>query len=176
MSLNGITRRPVDRKRVVNPTPHNPLSLQNRAIVEVRGPKGKLKKRVVADGNLIVDFGLSRAAAMISTNVAAGSTFAGGICVGTGTTAAATNQTALISSLTGCGAITPTVSGVTASYAGTIASGQTGTVSEIGLFTASSKLTADMIARLVLTGTQSVVLGASDTINCTYQVIVKTST
>jgi hypothetical protein len=175
MSLNGITRRRKGIKQDANPIPHRGLALQNRVIMDVRGPNGKVKKHVEAEGNYMVDFGLSRVAINLSTLAGAGSTFAGGICVGTSTTAATNSQTALVASLTGAGAITPTVSGVTASYAGTIASGATGSVQEIGLFTASNMLSASMIARLVLTGTQSVILGVSDTINATYQVICKTA-
>lgn len=174
MSLTGITRRaPIDRN-VTNPTPHLPLGFQNKVILEHRGPTGKLKRRVEKEGNYVVDVGLSRVAAMLATSAGAGSLFAGGMALGTGTTAATNNQTALIASTAAAGTFTPAASGVSMNYAASFASGTTGVISEIGLFTALAATTG-LIARLVLTGTQVITLGVSDTVNATYQMVAKTA-
>jgi hypothetical protein len=175
MSLLGITRRSLASRNIPNPLPHLPLGLQNRVMLEVRGPNGKLKKRVEKEGNYMVDYGLSRVAALMATGTYSGSLFAGGLALGTGTTAATNNQTALVASTVGAGTFTPAVSGVSMNYAGSFASGVTGVISEIGLFQSSAAFSASMIARLVLTGTQIITLGVSDTVNATYQVVAKTA-
>lgn len=177
MSLAGITRRSSNRRvgDIPNPVPHLPLGLQNRVIIEQRGPTGRLKKRVVKEGNYVVDYGLSRVASILGTTADSASRLGIGVCFGTGTTAATNNQTSLIASTVSASAVTPAVSGVSANYACSVASGTTGVLSEIGLFEKSTAYTGSMIARLVLTGTQVVTLGVSDTINATYQIVCKTA-
>lgn len=175
MSLQGITRRAFGSAPIPNPILHLPMGLQNKVIIEQYGPDGALKKRVEQEGNYMVDYGLSRVATLLATGTYAGSLFAGGLCLGTGTTAATNNQTALVASTAGAGTFTPAVSGVSMNYAATFASGTTGVINEIGLFQSSASFNASMIARLVLTGTQVITLGVSDTVNATYQVVAKTA-
>lgn len=178
--LAGITRR--GNSPLTNPKSngHSPTRFQNRIHFDVVGPDehGEMvtKQQVRNVENLMVSFGLVRAAQFIATGTAAGSTYASTMAIGTSTTAAATSQTSLVASTQLCGTFSRSDQGnQTARYLATFGSdGNAASIQEIGIF-ATNNATQSMICRSVLTGTQSVNRGASDQINVSYDIIATTA-
>ena len=176
--LVGVTRRSRKFAPIENPIPHRPLAFQNKVIIEVHGPDGKLKRRIEKQGNYMTDFGLSRIASLIGSSSIASTAFAAGVAIGTSTTAATNSQTSLLGTFATSGsasAVTPSSSGVSANWAASFASQNVASVvNEIGLFQVSTAYNGSMVGRIVL-GASSINLGSSDTILATYTVVCKTA-
>lgn len=176
MNLAGITRP--GHVPMTNPgqkEQHSPKRWQNRIDIDVVGPDGTIKQKVRGVENLMVSFGLNRAAEFLATGTDAGSTFANTMAIGTSTTAAATSQDGLQASTQLAGTFSRSDAGQqTARYLGTFASdGNASEIHEVGVF-GSNVATASMIARSVL-GTDSINRGASDEIRVTYDMIATTA-
>lgn len=128
--------------------------------VEHFGAGGELKKRLDLP-NLVVDSGLAWIAARLTGSPAVMSHMA----MGSNGTAPQNWHTALYSQ-TGRVALTASTSGKTTTYTATFGPGvATGTVSELGIFNASTGGT--MLARVVFTPQQK---GSEDTIKVTWAV------
>lgn len=178
--LSGLTRKAFSRKAVSNPGPHNPLRMQNRIQVEVRGPDGEVKEYRDITGNIMTTYGLNNICERMATGGEASNWCSAG-AIGTSTTAASSTQSALVAST---GIVHVSQSSMDASDAGdrtlrfvmTFASNNpagAAAINEIGLF-GTNAATASMLARSVL-GTASVNKGASDTINASYDIVFTTA-
>lgn len=179
--LSGLTRKVFGgRKPVSNPGHHNPARMQNRIQVEVVGPDGKVKEYHDITGNIMATYGLNNIAELIATGGEASSWCSAG-AIGTSTTAASSTQTGLVAST---GIVHVSQSSMDASDAGdrtlryvmTFASNNpagAAAINEVGIF-GTNNATTRMLARSVL-GTASVNKGASDTINCSYDIVFTTA-
>lgn len=178
MSLNGITRP--GESPVVNPGEHSPCPVYNRVMLDVVGPDGNVKDHVEHEGNIMLTYGLNDLAERIATGGEA-SNWVSAMAVGTGTTAAASTQNALVAStgivhLSQASMVGSDAGARTLQFNATFASDNpsgSAEIHEIGIF-GTNAATAAGVARSVL-GTDSVNKGASDTINATYQVIFSTA-
>lgn len=174
MKLEGITRPGLARPPR-NPHPHSPVLLLDRLTVEVVGPDGRVKARRVKEGNILTTFGLARLASMIGSGGEA-SNWVSAAAIGTGTTAAASTQSALVNStaivhMSQASMDASNVGNMTTRFVMTYASNNpagAAVINECGLF-ATNAATASMVARAVL-GTASVNKGASDVIQMSHDV------
>lgn len=187
--LTGITRPNRDRKRVtaegINPRRHSPLGIQNRVRMQVVGPDehGNIitKQDVVAEGNIMATYGLSRIVALLAGGAMDCSSWIGGMRIGTDQTGAASTDSRLLAS-TGSVDLTDASDIVEAGArtlrcVATFASDNpagAASIREIGLY-ASSAVTTGIVARKDLTGAESVNKGASDSINVSYDVVFTTA-
>lgn len=184
MNLLGITRQGFRNSPLRNPAwpgavRHSPLSIQNKLSYEVWGPnaKGEIVKKQAAYNleNIMVTYGLDRAAKLLSTSASAGSTFANAMAIGTDNTAAASTQASLLASTQSHGTFSRSDQGsMTARYLATFDStGATMAVHEVGIFQTNT-FNGSMICRSVL-GTASINRGASDVIQVSYDIVAKTA-
>lgn len=181
LSLEGVTRfRKSARGPVSNPGQHSPLALHNKAIIEVRGPKGELKDRQVIEGNLMCTQGLTTLAKLIATGGEASGWISAG-AIGTDTTAANSTQSTLGASTaivhrSQASMVGSDLGNMSAQFNMTFASNNpagTAAINEVGLF-GTNAATNKCVGRIVL-GSSSVNKGASDTINLSYIIVAKTA-
>lgn len=183
--LDGLTRAALSPAPLSNPSQHSPFRIQNRLRVRVTGPDGETKQETPWLNNIMTTFGLASLASRVGTasgaNVNTTTEFVSAMKIGTGTTAAASTETALVASTAsvtiGNASFTKTNTGNrTVEYRATFASDNvagTYVVNEVGLYL-NSTADSQLAARSVL-GTASVNKGASDVINVSYQVIFTTA-
>jgi len=181
LSLEGVTRvRKSARGPIRNPGQHSPMALQNKCIIEVRGPKNELKQRQVVEGNLMMTQGLTTLAKLIATGGEASGWISAG-AIGTDTTAANSTQSSLGNS-TGivhrsqASMVGSDLGNMSAQFNMTFASNNpagAAAINEVGLF-GTNAATNRMVGRIVL-GASSVNKGASDTINLSYIIVAKTA-
>lgn len=180
--LDGLTRNPGHGAPFANPLPHSPLRAINRVKIAVRGPDGEVKSETPWVENIMCTFGLASLASMVGSGGGVNaSTLVSAMKIGTGTTAATSNDTSLVAST---GSITITEANMTKTntanrvveYRATMASNNpagAAVINEVGLF-CNSTADSQCAARTVL-GTASVNKLASDTINISYQVSFTTA-
>ncbi len=188
--LDGITRRGRKQSQAqtaedVNPRKHSPVSVQNRVRMQVVGPDENgvqiTKQDVVASGNIMCTYGLSRLASLLAGGAMNCSDWIGGMRIGTDITAAVSTDNNLAAStgsidLTDAGDVTE-AGARTLRCIGTFASDNpagAAQIREIGIL-ASSNVTTGMVARKELTGAASVNKGASDSINVSYDLVFTTA-
>lgn len=165
-----------------NPVPHAAPGLRSRVRLQVVGPDGKVKHTTPWSENIMCTFGLASLASMVGSGAGVNaSTLISAAKIGTGTTAATSNDTSLVAS-TGSVAITAAsmtktnLGARTVEYQMTFASNNpagAASITEVGLF-CNSTADTQCAARTVLTGANSVNKGASDVINLSYQNIYTT--
>lgn len=180
--LEGVTR-PGKRRPVVNPPPHGSGSWRQRSRLQVVGPDGRVKQTTPWHENIACTFGLASLASMVGSGAGVNaSTLISMMKIGTGTTAATSNDTSLVAS-TGSVVITQAsltktnLGNRTVEYQATFLSNNpagAASIQEIGLF-CNSTADSQCAARTVLTGANSVNKGASDQINASYQLIFTTA-
>lgn len=180
--LAGITKAGSFEPK--NPKPHSPLGIQNRIRMQVVGPDetGNIvtKHDKTVEGNIMCTYGLNRLCELVATGGDASNWF-GGMRIGTGNTAAASTDNALVAS-TGSVALTDATAVIdqgnqTVRSLATFASDNpagAAQIREIGIFV-SSGVTTGAIARRDLTGAESVNKGASDSINVSYDIVFTTA-
>lgn len=184
--LDGITRQGRKPTPFANPRRHSPLGIQNRIRLQVVGPdeitgEQVTKQDVVAEGNIMATYGLSRLVALLAGGSMDASSWIGGMRIGTDTTAATSGDTCLIAStasvdLTDAGDVSE-AGARTLRCVATFASSQpagAAQIREIGIY-ASSNVTTGIVARKDLTGAESVNKGASDSINVSYDIVFTTA-
>lgn len=183
--LDGITRRPTSQDGPTNPIPHAPVRIQNRVKLAVVGPDGEVRQETPWVNNIMTTFGLASLASRVGTtsgaNVNTTTELVSAIKIGTGTTAASSNDTALANSTAsitiGNASFTKSnLANRTVEYQATFASNNpagTATINEVALHL-NSTADSQAYARAVL-GTASVNKLASDTINVSYQTIFTTA-
>ena len=184
--LEGITRLGRKVSEFSNPRQHSPLGIQNRIRMQVVGPDEKTgeqvtKQDVVAFGNIMATYGLSRLVALLAGGSMDASSWIGGMRIGTDTTVATSNDTCLIAStasidLTDAGDVAE-AGARTLRCVGTFSSNNpagAAQIREIGIY-ASSNVTTGIVARKDLTGAESVNKGASDSINVSYDIVFTTA-
>lgn len=185
--LEGITRigKSLTFPKPTNPAPHSPLVIQNRVKLQVVGPDGKVKEETPWMKNILTTFGLASLASRVGTTSGANANttteFISAMKIGTGTTAAASTDTALVAST---GSVTignasftkSNLAARTVEYQATFASNNPAGAASINEVALHLNSTADSqaAARSVL-GTNSVNKGASDTINVSYQLLFTTA-
>ena len=140
---------------------HDPIGIRGHVHVELCGPDGELKATREVD-NMIVTAGKNHIADQLSSAPWRGGD--GQMAIGTGSTAAALGDTALVTELDRNTLTSRTDSANVVTYVGNWAAGDgTGTIQEAGIFNAASVGT--MLARAVFT---SINKGASDTLAITW--------
>lgn len=171
--LEGITRPSRQGAEFKNPPLHSPLGIQNVAHLEVVGPdehgRPITKQKIEAHGNILVTYGLSRLVALLAGGSMNASDWIGGMRIGTDSTAAGFSDSRLGAStqsvdLTDAGDVIEAGARTLRCVATFASDGNSGSIREIGVY-ASSNVTTGLVNRIVLTGTQSVNRGASDSIN-----------
>jgi hypothetical protein len=183
--LDGLTRRPSSYTAPENPPPHSPFRIQNRVKLAVVGPDGVVKQETPWLHNIMTTFGLASLASRVGTvsgaNANTTTEFVSAMKIGTGTTAATSSDTSLVSST---GSVTignasftkSNLGNRTVEYQATFASNNpagAATINEVGLYL-NSTAESQLAARTVL-GANSVNKGASDTINVSYDTIYTTA-
>lgn len=164
--LAGVTRpHPPGTGRggpLRNPGRHSPLGVQNVVRMQVVGPDGAVKQDVVAEGNVMATYGLSRLVALLAGGAMDASSWIGGMRIGTDATAATSNDNSLVAStgsvdLTDAGDVTEAGARTLRCVATFASDNPAGAaqIREIGLL-ASSNVTTGCVARKDLTGAQSV--------------------
>ena len=176
--LSGIVRKP-QFGGGRNPDPHSPLGMQNRIIMEVVGPDGKVKKRVDHSGNILLQYGLNRLSEMLVSDTDGASLWMQYIGVGNDTTAANSTHSGIGSTFgTGtAGGATVNKSdkgSYTTEFQATFSdTANARTIEEVALCQTNT-YNASGGGRSVL-GTDSVGKGTGDTVNITYQFIAGTA-
>lgn len=163
-----------------NPEAHSPLYAFNVVRMKVVGPDGDVKQEIGPIKNIMCTSGLNQLCQLVATGGQASSWISAGR-IGTDTTAAASTQDALGAStgsvaITGASMSVSNLGARTARYLMTFASNNpagVASIQEIGLF-CNSTANSQLAARSVL-GTASVSKGASDAIQCSYDVVFSTS-
>lgn len=181
--LRGVTR-PGDCP-LINPDQHSPVGFKSRARLAVRGPDGEIKQMTPWVENILTTFGLASLASRVGTvsgaNANTTTELVSAIKIGTSTTAATSNDTALNAS-TGSvtiGNLSFTKSNLaarTVEYQATFASNNpagTYTANEIGLYL-NSTADSQLFNHIVL-GTASVNKLASDVINASVDIVFTTA-
>lgn len=143
-------------------------SLQGQLEIVLKDQSGKVKERR-KEKNLIVNTGLN---AILDRLVGTSEAVMSHMGLGSSSTAAAAGQTALVSQLGSREAIdSSTVTGSSVAYVCTFEAGDaTGTITEAGIFNASSGGT--MLCRSVFS---SITKGANDSLNVTWTITVTAS-
>lgn len=182
--LAGITRGGAV-KPPENPVPHSPYKIQNRIKLQVVKPDGTIRSETPWLYNIMTTFGLASLASRVGTasgaNVNTTTEFVSAMKIGTGTTAATSSDTSLVASTgsvtIGNASMTKTNLGNrTVEYQATFASNNpagAAVINEVGVYL-NSTAESQIAARTVL-GTASVNKLASDTINCSYDLIFTTA-
>jgi hypothetical protein len=179
--LYGLTRP--GRHDLQNPEPHASGGIANRARMAVQGPDGKIKHLTDWIENVANTFGLASLASMVGSGAAVtASTLVSMMKIGTGTTAATSTDASLVAStgsvvITAASLTKTNLGNRTVEYQATFASNNpagAATITEVGLF-CNSTADSQLLARLVLTGAQSVNKGASDQILVSYDTIYTTA-
>jgi hypothetical protein len=178
--LLGITRP--GGRQTTNPPPHGAPGLRSRVRLAVVGPDGEIKKTTDWVENIMCTFGLASLASMVGSGAGVNaSTLISACKIGTGTTAATSNDTSLVASsgsvvITAASMTKTNLGNRTVEYQHTFASNNpagAAQITEVGLF-CNSTADSQCAARTVLTGANSVNKGASDSINLSYDVIFTT--
>ncbi len=143
-------------------------NLKGQLEIVLRDKNGKIKERR-KERNLIVNTGLN---AILDRLVGTSEAVMSHMGLGSSSTAAAAGQTALVSQLGSREAIdSSTVTGSSVAYVCTFEAGDaTGTITEAGIFNASSGGT--MLCRSVFS---SITKGANDSLNVTWTITVTAS-
>ncbi len=143
-------------------------NLKGQLEIVLRDRNGKIKERR-KERNLIVNTGLN---AILDRLVGTSEAVMSHMGLGSSSTAAAAGQTALVSQLGSREAIdSSTVTGSSVAYVCTFEAGDaTGTITEAGIFNASSGGT--MLCRSVFS---SITKGANDSLNVTWTITVTAS-
>ena len=143
-------------------------NLKGQLEIVLRDRNGKIKERR-KERNLIVNTGLN---AILDRLVGTSEAVMSHMGLGSSSTAAAAGQTALVSQLGSREAIdSSTVTGSSVAYVCTFEAGDaTGTITEAGIFNASSGGT--MLCRSVFS---SITKGANDSLNVTWTISVTSS-
>ena len=143
-------------------------SLQGQLEIVLKDESGKVKERR-KEKNLIVNTGLN---AILDRLVGTSEAVMSHMGLGSSSTAAAAGQTALVSQLGSREALdSSTVTGSSVAYVCTFEAGDaTGTITEAGIFNASSGGT--MLCRSVFS---SITKGANDSLNVTWTITVTAS-
>lgn len=178
--LRGITRP--GHAAFKNPAPHAAPGFKNRVRLAVRGPDGKIKHQTDWVENIMCTFGLASLASMVGSGAGVNaSTLISACKIGTGNTAATSNDTSLVAStgsvvITAASMTKTNLGNRTVEYQHTFASNNpagAAQITEVALF-CNSTADSQAAARTVLTGANSVNKGASDVINLSYQVVFTT--
>lgn len=181
--LDGLTRPGKSPAEFTNPVPHSPGGVQNRLRLQVIGPDGKVKQTVERYGNIANTFGLASLASMVGSGAGVNaSTLVSVMKIGTGSTAATSTDAALVAStgsvvITAASLTKTNLGNRTVEYQATFASNNpagAAQIQEVGLY-CNSTADSQLLARIVLTGAQSVNKGASDSINVSYDTIYTTA-
>lgn len=181
--LAGITRP--SRQLAPLSNPHGAPGFMNRFRARVVGPDGEVKKETDWIYNIMNTYGLASLASRVGTASGANSNsteLVSAMKIGTGTTAATSTDAALVASTAsvtmGNASLTKTNLGNrTVEYQCTFASNNpagAASITEVGLY-CNSTADSQLFARAVLTGANSVNKGNSDTIQCSYDVILTTA-
>jgi hypothetical protein len=145
----------------------NKIQAKGKLSVVLKDSDGNTKDQRVMN-NLIVDTGL---AYITSRMKDAADTAMGYMAIGTGTTAAAAGDTALVTELDRNAVTSATDTGASIVYVGTWAAGDgTGSITEAGIFNASSA--GDMLAR---TAFSVITKDANDTLSITWTITLSAS-
>jgi hypothetical protein len=181
--LRGITR-PGDCP-LTNPEQHSPVGVTSRARLAVVGPDGEVKQMTPWVENILTTFGLASLASRVGTvsgaNVNTSTEFVSAIKIGTSTTAATSTDTALNASTAsitiGNASFTKSNLGnrtveYQASFASNAPAGSA-VINEIGLYL-NSTADSQLLNHIVL-GTASVNKLASDTVNCSVDLVFVTA-
>jgi len=183
--LDGLTRPARDYAPPANPAPHSPVSIQNQIRLRVVGPDGKVKQETPWLSNILTTFGLASLASRVGTvsgaNANTTTEFVSAMKIGTGTTAATSNDTSLVAST---GSVTMGNASLTKSnlanrsveYQATFASDNpagAAQMNEVGIYL-NSTAESQIAARTVL-GTASVNKLASDVIQASYRLSFTTA-
>ncbi len=186
--LDGITRPGRQPAPPRNPAQHAPLAMHNRVHLQLVGPDevtGQLvtKQDVVACGNIMATWGLSKLASLLGGGAMNCSDWIGGMAIGTNSaTAEASGNSGLYNStairdLTDASDVIE-AGAMTLRCVCTFASSEpagAAEIREIGLMGSSAVGNNNLVARKVLTGAQSVNKGASDSIQVSYDVVLTTA-
>ncbi len=178
--LDGLTRPSRAQDDFSNPR-HTPLTVYNRARLQVVGPDGQVKQAGEWANNVMATYGLSRLVSLLAGGAMDCSSWIGGMRIGTDNTAAASTDSRLLAS-TGSIDLTDAADVIEAGArtlrcVGTFASDNpagAAQIREIGVY-ASSNVTTGIVNRLDLTGAQSVNKGASDSIQVSVDVVFTTA-
>lgn len=150
------------------------FKMEGRVYLELVGPDGVVKQRA-SGKNAAVTFGMSRLADFIATFTGSASTWMNTLVIGTGATAPTSTDASLVASTGSAVSASKSVQGArtaryTAQFASSDNSNYTASIQEIGLF-ATNNNTTSLGARA--TFSPIVVKGSSDTLNCTYDIILQ---
>lgn len=177
--LDGLTRPLRGSPPPTNPAPHSPVAIQNQIRLRVVDPDGKVRQETPWLTNILTTFGLASLASRVGTvsgaNANTTTEFVSAFKIGTGTTAATSNDTSLVAST---GSVTignasftkSNLAARTVEYQATFASDNpagTAVINEVGLYL-NSTAESQLAARIVL-GTASVNKLASDVIQASYR-------
>lgn len=182
--LAGITR--LGKCELINPATHAAPGWRSRVRAAVVAPDGTVKQRSPWVENIATTFGLASLASRVGTvsgaNANTTTEFVSAMKIGTGNTAAASTDTALVASTgsvtIGNASFTKTNTGnrsveYRASFASDNPAGAAA-ITEVGLYL-NSTADSQCAARTVLSGASSVNKGASDSIQISYQLIFTTA-
>jgi hypothetical protein len=178
--LNGITRNPqaAFSRGVSAPVPHSPVLVQDEILFQVVGRNdGVVKQQGIIEGNLLVTYGMDALCNLIASGGEA-SDWVHAHAIGTDSTAAATDDTGLGSSkafvyLSQASMNVSDLGARTTEYQMTYDDALAYQIHEIGLF-GSNVATASMIARGILTGTNSIDKGTDDIIHMSHRLVFGT--
>ncbi len=178
--LKGITRP--GRNDFTNPAPHATPGMTNRVKLAVQGPDGKIKEETPWMENIMCTFGLASLASMVGSGAGVNaSTLVSSMRIGTGTTAATSNDTSLVAStavvhITAASLTKTNLGNRTVEFQATFASNNpagAAQINEVAMY-CNSTAESQAAARSVL-GTASVNKGASDQILVSYDVVFTTA-
>ena len=145
----------------------NKIQAKGMLSVVLKDSHGNTKDQRILN-NLIVDTGLAYITSRMEDATATAMNY---MAVGTGTTAAAAGDTALVTELDRNVVTSATAAGASIVYVGTWAAGDgTGAITEAGIFNASSA--GDMLARTVFS---VITKDANDTLSITWTITLSAS-
>ncbi len=183
MDLSGITRGLDKTVEWQNPSQHSPFAAANRVIIERHSSDGETERvETVETDNVLCTVGLNHLCELLQSSALAFSATNGWVqtgAIGTGDTAATSNDTALANSTA---SVHISSASMAASDKGnrtyeaqmTFDDSNAYTIKEVGLF-ASNGATGSAIARSVLATSDQVIKGTGDTVNVSYQLIFTTA-
>ena len=161
-----------------NPTPHCPLTVQNRIKYQVRDRfTGEVRQKGIHEGNIMATYGLNVLGELIATGGEASDLVHLG-AVGTQTTAEASENTGLYAGTNSVflSAASMNVSdkgNLTVEYQMTFDDASAYEIHEVGLL-GTNDMTDSLIARAMV-GTDSINKATGDEVNYSYQIIMGTA-
>lgn len=181
--LDGLTRPAREAAELSNPIQHSPVGMQNRMRLKVVKPDGSVRQDTGwVYSNIMNTFGLASLASMVGSGAGVNaSTLVSAMKIGTGTTAETSTDAALVAStgsvvITAASLTKTNLGNRTVEWQATFASSNpagAAVINEVGLY-CNSTADSQLLARKTL-GTASVNKLASDTIQCSYDVIFTTA-